>query len=77
MPGFACTQSLWDEEAELRAALAGRVEWIRPKVEKQDQIGTDPAARKDARVVEVKVRLEDSAAAAPFTNLQVEVEIEP
>ncbi len=61
----------------LPSALAGRVEWIRPKVEKQDQIGTDPAARKDARVVEVKVRLEDSAAAAPFTNLQVEVEIEP
>ncbi len=61
----------------LPSALVGRVEWIRPKVEKQDQIGTDPAARKDARVVEVKVRLEDSAAAAPFTNLQVEVEIEP
>ena len=61
----------------LPGPLTGRVEWIRPKVEKQDEIGTDPAARKDARVVEVKVLLEDSAAAAPFTNLQVEVEIEP
>ena len=61
----------------LPGPLGGRVEWIRPKVEKQDEIGTDPAARKDARVVEVKVLLEDSAAAAPFTNLQVEVEIEP
>ena len=61
----------------LPGPLSGRVEWIRPKVEKQDEIGTDPAARKDARVVEVKVLLEDSAAAAPFTNLQVEVEIEP
>ena len=30
-----------------------------------------------ARVIEVKVRLDDSAAAAPFTLLQVEVEIEP
>jgi HlyD family secretion protein len=57
--------------------LAGGVEWIRPKVEKQDEIGTDPAARKDARVVEVKILLDDSAAAAPFTNLQVDVEIEP
>jgi HlyD family secretion protein len=57
--------------------LTGRVEWIRPKVAKQDEIGTDPAARKDARVVEVKVLLDDAAAAAPFTNLQVEVEIEP
>ena len=61
----------------LPGPLGGRVEWVRPKVEKQDEIGTDPAARKDARVVEVKVLLEDSAAAAPFTNLQVEVEIEP
>ncbi len=61
----------------LPGPLVGQVEWIRPKVEKQDEIGTDPAARKDARVVEVKVLLEDSAAAAPFTNLQVEVEIEP
>jgi HlyD family secretion protein len=61
----------------LAAPLRGRVEWIRPKVEKQDEIGTDPAARKDARIVEVKVLLDDSAAAAPFTNLQVEVEIEP
>lgn len=43
----------------------------------QDALGTDPAARKDARVVEVEIRLDDSAAAAPFTNLQVEVEIEP
>ncbi|HZO09710.1 MAG TPA: efflux RND transporter periplasmic adaptor subunit, partial [Myxococcota bacterium] len=61
----------------LAAPLGGEVEWVRPKVEKQDEIGTDPAARKDARVVEVKVRLDDADAAAAFTNLQVEVEIEP
>lgn len=61
----------------LAGPLTGRVEWIRPKVEKLDELGTDPAARKDARVVEVKVLLDDAAAAAPFTNLQVEVEIEP
>lgn len=60
----------------LAGPLTGRVEWIRPKVEKQDEMGTDPAARKDARIVEVKVLLDDAAAAAPFTNLQVEVEIE-
>jgi HlyD family secretion protein len=63
--------------AALPGPLTGTVEWIRPKVEKQDEIGTDPAARKDARVVEVKVLLDDGAAAAPFTNLQVDVEIEP
>jgi HlyD family secretion protein len=61
----------------LPQTLSGEVEWVRPKVQKQDEIGTDPAARKDARVIEVKVRLDDSAAAAPFTHLQVEVEIEP
>jgi HlyD family secretion protein len=61
----------------LPAPLAGSVDWIHLKVAKQDALGTDPAARKDARVVEVEIRLDDSAAAAALTNLQVEVEIEP
>jgi len=61
----------------LATTLAGTVDWVTPKVAKQDTIGTDPAARKDARIVEVKVRLDDSAPAAAFTNLQVEIEIEP
>jgi HlyD family secretion protein len=55
--------------------MAGTVTRIRPKVQKLDQIGDDPVARKDARIVEVEVRLDDSRAAANFTNLQVEVEI--
>jgi HlyD family secretion protein len=53
--------------------LGGTVERIRQQVRKQDQLGTDPAARKDARIVEVEVRLDNSAAAAALTNLQVEV----
>lgn len=57
--------------------LTGQVDWIHMKVAKQDALGTDPAARKDARVVEVEIRLDDSAPAASLTNLQVEVEIEP
>jgi HlyD family secretion protein len=61
----------------LEGELTGTVEWISLKVAKQDALGTDPAARKDARVVEVKVRLDDSRAAAALTNLQVEVLIEP
>jgi HlyD family secretion protein len=61
----------------LSAPLSGTVDWIHLKVAKQDALGTDPAARKDARVVEVEVRLDDSAAAAALTNLQVEVEFEP
>ncbi len=61
----------------LASPLSGKVEWVHLRVAKQDALGTDPAARKDARVVEVEVRLDDSTAAAGLTNLQVEVQIEP
>lgn len=61
----------------LPAPLSGSVDWIHLAVAKQDAIGNDPAARKDARVVEVEVRLDDSRAAAALTNLQVDVVIEP
>jgi HlyD family secretion protein len=59
----------------LDAPLTGTVERIRLKVQKQDEIGTDPAARKDARIVEVEILLDESERAAAFTNLQVEVVI--
>lgn len=62
--------------AALAAPLTGRVEKIRPRVRKQDVVGTDPAARKDARIVEVEVRLDDPAPAAELTHLQVDVRIE-
>jgi HlyD family secretion protein len=61
----------------LSSALTGTVDWVNLRVAKQDTFGTDPAASKDARVVEVEIRLDDSEAAAAYTNLQVEVEIEP
>jgi HlyD family secretion protein len=63
--------------AALAQDLTGRVSFIRQKVEKQDEIGTDPAARKDARIVEVRILLDDPAPAAALTNLQVDVVIEP
>jgi HlyD family secretion protein len=59
----------------LARALTGTVTRIRPKVQKLDEIGTDPAARKDARIIEVEIRLDDSAAAASLSLLQVEIEI--
>ena len=59
----------------LAEPLTGRVEFIHNKVGKQDEIGTDPAARKDARIIEVEILLDDPASAASFTNLQVEVVI--
>ena len=55
--------------------LTGTVERIRGQVRKQDVTGTDPAARKDARIIEVEIRLDDSGAAADLTNLQVEIVI--
>lgn len=55
----------------------GTVVFIRPKVQKQDEIGSDPAARKDAKIVEVGIALEDPAEAMGLTNLQVEVVISP
>lgn len=55
--------------------ITGTVTRIRPKVQKLDEIGTDPAARKDARIIEVEVKLDDSKAAAALSLLQVEVEI--
>jgi len=59
----------------LAEPLEGTVSRIRPKVNKLDEIGTDPAALKDARIVEVEVKLDDPAAAANLTYLQVQVEI--
>ncbi|MFU8876894.1 MAG: HlyD family efflux transporter periplasmic adaptor subunit [Wenzhouxiangellaceae bacterium] len=57
----------------LAAPLTGVVERVRLKVQKQDQIGTDPAARKDARIVEVEVLLDDPEPAQGLSNLQVTV----
>jgi HlyD family secretion protein len=59
----------------LPETLSGTVERIRGKVQKMDVIGTDPAALKDARIIEVEIRLDDSKPAAGLTNLQVEIVI--
>ena len=57
----------------LATALSGVVEHVRLKVQKQDEIGTDPAARKDARIVEVEVLLDDPEPVQGLSNLQVTV----
>lgn len=53
--------------------IPGQVKSIRQKVQKQDEISTDPAARKDARIVEVVIELDDSGPATSLTNLQVDI----
>jgi HlyD family secretion protein len=48
------------------------------QIKKQDVLEADPAADKDARVVEVKVKIdpEDNAKVAALTNLQVRITID-
>ena len=74
-------QSASISSAALPNVLFGNVERVRPLVRKQDVTGTDPAARKDARVVEVEIKLgeiklDEAKLVASLTNLQVEVVIE-
>ena len=58
--------------------LHGTVAWVDLKVQRQTVVNTDPSENIDAKVVEVRVRLDpnSSQTAGKFTNLQVEVEIE-
>jgi HlyD family secretion protein len=58
-------------------ALTGTVERIGMKIGKKDVLDTDPVARVDARVVEVRIRLDDSKRAASLSNLKVDVALEP
>jgi HlyD family secretion protein len=60
----------------LAEPLHGTVDRIGMRVGKLDALGADPAARTDARVVEVEIRLDDSAPAAALTHLQVEIAFE-
>ncbi len=57
--------------------LTGRVERVGHKIGRMDVIGTDPIAKTDARVVEVRIALDDVERARALTHLQVEVEIGP
>lgn len=57
--------------------ISGQVAHIGLLIAKNDVIDTDPAAKTDVRVVEVKIRLDDNRIAAGLTNLQVEVTIDP
>ncbi len=66
------------EHGGFEGKLQGTVDHIGLQIKKQDVLESDPAADKDARVVEVKVRLnpQDSDRVAGLTNLQVRVKID-
>jgi HlyD family secretion protein len=61
----------------LATPLSGIVGRVGLKVGRMDVLGTDPVAKADARVIEVRIKLDSSETVARLTNLQVEVEIEP
>ncbi len=56
--------------------LTGEVSDIGWQIFKNDVLDDDPAANADARIVEVKVRLDDSDPVQGLTNLQVDVRID-
>ena len=58
--------------------LRGNIAQVGLQIDKKDVLNTDPAADVDARVVEVKIRLnpEDSKLVAGLTRLQVKVAID-
>ena len=59
--------------------LTGTVEEIGLQVSKRDVLDTTPTAATDARVIEVRIRLDERSTriATGLTNLQVNVEIKP
>jgi HlyD family secretion protein len=58
--------------------LHGTVDHIGLQIKKKDVLESDPAAPKDARVVEVKIRIDpqDSLKVAGLTNLQVRITLD-
>ena len=56
--------------------LSGVVEQIAPIVKRNQILPLDPTARADARVIEVRIRLDNPTEAAKVIGLQVDVTIE-
>lgn len=61
----------------LPGEMMGTVDRVGLQIRKNEVLNTDPVDRTDTRVVEVKIRLDNSAPVAGLTNLQVKVAIEP
>ncbi len=74
-PGQRAT--IISEHGGFEGEIRGTVDHVGMQIKKQDVIDADPAADKDARVVEVKVRIDpdDNDKIASLTNLQVRITI--
>lgn len=57
--------------------MTGTVDRVGLQIRKNEVLNTDPVDRTDTRVVEVRIRLDNSEPVARLTNLQVKVAIEP
>jgi HlyD family secretion protein len=55
--------------------ISGTVDQIGLRIAKNDVLGTDPAAKTDVRIIEVKIRLDDSSKVSGLTNSQISVKI--
>jgi HlyD family secretion protein len=64
------------ESEAFEGLITGKVDRIGLRIAKNDVLGTDPAAKTDARIIEVKIKLDDSKKVSGLTNLQVRVKIE-
>jgi HlyD family secretion protein len=57
--------------------ITGTVDKVGLQIRKNEVLNTDPVDKTDTRIVEVKIRLDDSQKVAGLTNLQVKVTIAP
>lgn len=64
-----------DRNGMLTEPLTGQVVQIGKQVLRNQVLDNDPTARADARVIEVKIRLDQSEQVASLTNLQVDTRI--
>ncbi len=64
------------ESEAFEGLITGKVDRIGLRIAKNDVLGTDPAAKTDVRIIEVKIKLDDSKKVSGLTNLQVRVKIE-
>lgn len=70
------TATITSRNGAFPETLTGTVTQIGSQIFKNDILDDDPAANADARVVEVKIRLNQSEPVAQLTNLQVDVQID-
>ncbi len=77
LPRVAVGQRAEITSPVLGQTLTGQVRRIRQRVRQQDETASDPAARKDARIIEVEILLDQPEHVAGLTNLQVTVLISP